>query len=297
MSSFLVSLKALFWNGDKNLPTVLFWILCVFVLSLITYLIVAYLYGKHAPSDLAPNPIQLNTATTLIQNGQSLMLSPGFTIAGFFNVTMGDRTRNSGKNYTTLIGIPNCVEFQIAPATTNPTNTDSANPVNQYSAQLKITTVPSTATAPATYELVNLPPMPIQKWIFLCILRDGRRFDVLYNDQIVGSHRLTAYPNTSTAQSLQVAPDANANAKGVPRFLGTAVHIFTQLYRMSPPDLAVLRAQNSDTTGAPPSALSFPLPSLFSLPDMRTFCLPGLPCTVPTTPPPNPMQMWESIYN
>jgi hypothetical protein len=288
--SFLSSLKALFWDEEKNLPTVLFWILCVFILSIITYLIVAYIYGRKAPSDLAPTAIQLNTATTLVQDGRSLMISPGFTIAGFFNVTMGDRTRSKDTNYTTLIGIPNCVEFQLAPATTNPTNT-GASP-NQYSARLLISTGNNNPT-----EVVNLPPMPMQKWIFVCLLRDGRRFDVLYNDQIVGSHRLTNYPNTSTAQPLQVSPDAKPKAKGVPRFIGTAVHIFTQLYRMTPSELAVLRAQNSDTTGAPPEPLSFPLPSLFSLPNMRTFCLPGLPCTVPTQPPSNTMQMWETIYN
>ena len=282
-SSFTSSIVELFWSNSR--PTMLFWVLMIFTLSLIVYLVVAAVYGSRAPNDLAPTPVQLSTTAQLLDSGatNNLMTNPGFTIAGFFNVTMGDRTTNmqdpNVANYTTLIGIPGTVEFQLAPAGIS---------MNDYSARLRVTTAEGD-------EYVELPPMPQQKWIFLCILRDGRRFDVMYNDQIVGSHRLDRYPNTSTTNPLQIAPSSKKGAAS--RFLGKAVHIFTMNYRMSPSDLAVLRAQLSDTTGAPPEPMPFPLPSIFSFPDFRTFCIPGLPCSNVTQPPPNQMQMWTTIYN
>ena len=284
-SSFTSSIVELFWSNSR--PTMLFWVLMIFTLALIVYLVVAAVYGARAPNDLAPTPVQLNTTTQLLDSRatNALMTSPGFTIAGFFNVTMGDRTTNvqnpNKTNYKTLIGIPGTIAFQLAPAGVS---------MNDYSARLIIIT-------PGGTEYVELPPLPQQKWIFLCILRDGRRFDVMYNDQIVGSHRLDRYPNTSATNPLQVVP-FSAKAPNS-RFLGKAVHIFTMNYRMSPNDLVALRSQHSDTTGAPPEPLPFPLPlpSLFSFPDFRTFCIPGLPCNNVTQPPPNQMQMWTTIYN
>ena len=266
----------------------LFWVLIIFALSFTVYLIVAAIYGAHAPNDLAPTPIQLNTQTQLLTSEQvsSTLTGSGCTVAGFFNVTMGDRTthyQNSDvTNYTTLIGVPNMFEFQLAAAGVS---------MNDYSARLRIITGGNRNTV----EYLELPPMPQQKWIFLCILRDGRRFDVLYNDQIVGSHRLDEYPNVASGGTLQVAPTVTPSASS--RFLGTAVHLFAMNYRMLPADLAIMRAQNSDTTGAPPPALSFPLPSFFAIPDLRFFCIPGLPCAPVTQPLPNRMKMWTSIYN
>jgi len=282
MESFTSSVGQLFWSNDR--PTLLFWILIILLLSLIVYFIIAYVYGKQSPNDLAPTPIQLNTQTQLLSSSDitSMFAGSGSTVCGFFNVTMGDRTTHYQNthvnNYATLIGVQNSFEFQLAPAGVS---------MNDYIARLRI------ATGPGKFEYLDLPPMPQQKWIFLCILREGRRFDVMYNDQIVGSHRLEAYP-TLVGNPLLVSPTP---AAGNPRFLGTAQHIFTMNYRLTPSDLMTLRAQNSDTTGAPPPALSFPLPNLFSFPDLRTWCIPGLPCNPVTEPPPNRMQMWTSIYN
>jgi len=281
MESFTSNVGQLFWSNDR--PTMLFWLLVILLLALTVYLLVAYVYGKKSPNDLAPTPIQLNTQTQLLSSKEAtdLFSGSGSTVCGFFNVTMGDRTTHYQNtnidNYTTLIGVQNSFEFQLAPAAVN---------MNDYVARLRI------ITGTNTIEYLELPPMPQQKWIFLCILREGRRFDVMYNDQIVGSHRLNGYP-TLMGNPLLVSPTT-----GTPRFLGTAEHIFAMNYRLTPSDLVTLRAQNSDTTGAPPQPLPFPLPSFFfSFPDLRTWCIPGLPCTPVTEPPPNRMKMWTSIYS
>jgi hypothetical protein len=280
MESFTAALSQLFWTNER--PTMLFWILIVFTLALIVYLVTAYVYAKQMPSDLAPTVIQLNTQTQLLssQEASTRFSGSSSTVCGFFNVTMGDRTthfQNTNKdNYTTLIGVQNSFEFQLAPAGVS---------MNDYSARVRI------CTGIQKFEYLELPPMPQQKWIFLSILREGRRFDVMYNDQIVGSHRLDEYPIQSN-NPLYVSPNTTTT-----RFLGTAVHLFAMNYRVTPPDLAILRAQLSDTTGAPLEPISFPLPFFSSFPDLRSFCIPGLPCTPVTEPPPDRMKMWTSIYN
>jgi hypothetical protein len=284
MESFTAGVRQLFWSNDR--PTLLFWVLTIFVLSLIVYLVTAYVYGKQMPSDLVPTPTPLTKQIQLLsfKEASDRFSGSGSTVCGFFNVTMGDRTTHfqntNTDNYTTLVGVKDAFEFQLAPA---------GVAMNEYAARVRI------GIGSKKFEYLELPPMPQQKWIFLSILREGRRFDVMYNDQIVGSHRLDAYP-VQPNNPLLVAPTLST-----PRFLGTAVHVFAMNYRLSPSDLAVLRAQMSDTTGAPHSPLTFPLLSTFlsflSVPDLRSFCIPGLPCSPVTEPPPNRMKMWASIYN
>jgi len=242
----------------------------ILILCLVVYGIVAYYYSKAKPLDLVPTIIPLNKKTDLYSSNlatTSFLAGSGGTIAGMLQVVMGDRTVALGStNYTTLIGIVGTVELQLVPA--------NASSPTKSTARLKI-----------GQEIIDLPPFPLQKWVFLAILREGRRFDVMYNNQVVASHRLDNYP-TATANSLQV---------GGPAFLGNAIHISVLNRRLSPAELADMRALFSDTTGAPPTPVPFPFP--FSLPSLQTFCLPGLPCNPVEAPPPNAMKRWSSIYS
>ena len=43
-------------------------------------------------------------------------------------------------------------------------------------------------------ETIKLKPIPRQKWVHIVILRDGRRFDVLYNGKLIASQRLSLVP-------------------------------------------------------------------------------------------------------
>jgi hypothetical protein len=38
-----------------------------------------------------------------------------------------------------------------------------------------------------------LPPIPKQKWMFIAILRDGRRFDIIYNNYDFSIKRYKIY--------------------------------------------------------------------------------------------------------
>lgn len=250
--------------------TLLMWFGIIFLILIIIYAIASYYYYVAPPVDLAPTLTPLNKKTDLLSSNQAtttFISGQGGTITGLFNVHMGDRTVALGAtNYKTLVGIGGTVELQLVPA--------NASSPTKSTARLKIGS-----------EIVNLPPFPQQTWVFLAILREGRRFDVMYNNKIVASHRLDNYPR----------PTQNTLQMGGSAFLGNAIHINVVGRRLAPQELATMRASISDTTGAPPTPLPFPFP--FSLPSFRNFCLPGLPCNPVTTPPADTMKQWNSMYS
>jgi hypothetical protein len=261
------------------------WPAIIFTVLLIILCILLFRNRTPGITDYMSSMVELNKATYPVGSNEThsiLFTGSGCTLAGLFNVTIGDRTNQINTavstNFTTLFGSVGSIEFQLAPAGASATDSN---------AQLLI------GTQSGIPEVVPLPSLPAQKWIFIAILRDGRRFDVLYNDSIVASHRLTSYPGTSVQNKIQVGADPSSPT-APPRFLGNAVHLFALNYRMSPADLAVLRAKYVDTTGGPPTPLPFPFP--IDLLSLQTLCIPGLPCKPVNQPPPNHLQAWSSPY-
>jgi hypothetical protein len=247
------------------------WIIIAFAGLFLLYLLIAYLYSEEGPQDICPKAVSLNKKTNLMASDQAtgFLKGAGGTLTGLFTVDLGDRTASmNASSFSMLFGLQNGVEFQLAPASAD----------RQGTARLVI----ATAKGP---EIVTLPPYPLQKCTFLTILRDGRRFDVMYDNQIVASHRLEHYPSSIT----------NPVSVGGPGFIGNAVHVLVAKTRLNPQEIAIERARYTDTTGcAPPKS---PFPYMFSLPNFMTFCIPGFPCNPATTPPANKMQTWSTLYN
>ncbi len=219
---------------------------------------VEYLVSKPVPVDTPYQALDSeNTRKKLLSSG-------GSTFAGFFNVRLGDRTQ--GAKMIQLVGIKGALVFEISPAVT----------------QLRVSTT-------ERQEIIPLPNFPLQKWIFLSILRDGRRFDVMYNDRIVASHRLDKYPS----------PVSNPLMIGSKELLGSAVNVLVNDKRMSPSEILALRNSLADTNGSPPDKMSFPLPNVLadSIKNLQVACIPGMGCNPVTSPPPNRMKSWDSLYN
>lgn len=251
--------------------TLLLYIGMSFALLVIIYLGLLYFYGKPGPKDLAPSTVSLNTNTNLMSSSEAGLFTSGAggTLCALVNVDIGNRTASMNmSSFSMLLGIKNGIELQLAPASANQTST----------ARLLI----ATTNGP---EAINLPPFPLQKWTFVSILREGRRFDVMYDTQIVASHRLEAY-QTPTISPISI---------GSANLIGNAVHVIVASERLTPQAIATLRAQYSDTTGAPPPPSPFVFP--FELPSFMSFCIPGLPCDSITAPPANRMKSWSSLYN
>ena len=120
---------------------------------------------------------------------QSVLLERGSsTVMGFFNFQQGDRTAKyidklRPDEYIPVMYVANNWSFEISQ---RPSGTMDTN------ARLRVITKGSSGTA--VEQLMDLPSIPKQKWICIAILRDGRRFDIMYDNKIVASHRLQNYP-------------------------------------------------------------------------------------------------------
>jgi hypothetical protein len=260
------------------MPTLVTMAVIIIILAVATYIVISVIRSGTGLQDLAPTPISLSSPTPL-SNSQdvraALLGSAGSTLSAFVNVQMGDRTvRMDDSNYSTLLGIPGVLEFQMAPAPT----TAQGGLENAAVARLRV------KTSLGAWEVIDVPPLPQQKWVFLTILRDGRRFDILYDESIVASHRLMEYP----------AQIANQISVGDKAFLGQVVHVLMAGTRLTPTQVQQQRAQLANTTGAPP--IKFPLPLPIPFGSLQTTCLPGLPCNPIATPPPSGLKSWSTPY-
>jgi hypothetical protein len=129
-----------------------------------------------------------------------------------------------------------------------------------------------------------LPPIPKQKWVFIAILRDGRRFDVIYDNKIVASHRLEFYP-------VIISSPLTVGGTGLD---GKVIHVMVNSKRLNPYDIERERVARVDTNNMVLEANQIDT----SLPGLKLFarCPPGLPCDPITTPPQNNLVQWNTPY-
>jgi len=133
-------------------------------------------------------------------------------------------------------------------------------------------------------EIIDLPNIPKQKWVFLAILRDGRRFDVIYDNQLVASHRLEYYP-------VIISSPLSVGNKGL---AGSVLHVLVNGTRLTPSEVERTRVGYVDTNNTVLEsswiASSFPSIGLFAQ------CPSGLPCDPITKPPANNLFQWRTPY-
>ncbi len=247
------------------------------ILVIITlYIIIYHIYPSSGSSDI------LSTMTSLSQKKdiaysdkifQSVLSTSGSSIMGFFKIDGNDKTMKIDNGFIPLLQIENNVVLEISPVPEFKSGS---------SARLRIYT--NNPSNNKSQEIINLPPIPQQKWVFIAILRDGRRFDVIYDNRIVASHRLEYYPS--------VIP--SPLSVGDKSLLGSVIHVLINSKRMSPYDVERLRLSYIDTNGKiledNTMDISFPTINIFAV------CPPGLPCDPITKPPPNNMYQWSTPY-
>jgi len=263
-------------------------LIVLLILVVVVYTVIAIVYSSaNTYTDLLPSLTGLNVETQVLDSGSvktALLSQGGSTVAGFFNVQFGDRTSRmtdtAALTYTTLVGVKGAFEFQIAPSKLFFDVSGVGMKIPQSTAQLIV------YTSNKQFDTIPLPPLPQQSWVFLSILRDGRRFDVMYDDKIVASQRIDTYP-----MAIQ-----NPLVVGSPALLGQVIHVFTRNTRATPTQISALRATYSDVLGQPP--VKFPIPFLpIPFGNLQTACVPGIPCNPVSAPPTNALKAWSSRYS
>jgi len=202
------------------------------------------------------------TRSTLLGSGSS-------TVMGFFNLQMGNRTQTYGNNFVPMLFVDNNWWLEIA----NGSNGGNAP------ARLRV------ATNSTNPEIIELPSIPYQKWVFIAILRDGRRYDIIYDNRIVASSLLEDYPVLIT-NSLSIGNDIGLNGK--------VIHVMINPSRLSPDDVERERTIyiNTNNDILEDNTVIATLPTI----TLAAKCPPGLPCDNVTKPPMNKMYEWTTPY-
>ena len=204
-----------------------------------------------------------------------LFAQSGSSLAAYVFLKGVDKTTRADNEAPILFSIPGVLEFRYGFTAENSLGSNT---------ELVVYTTNTSATEPSR-ESIPLPNFPAQKWIALTILRDGRRFDVMYNNKVVASKRLAYMP----------AYRSSPLTFGGPAVYGTFSQGRVFNYRLSLSDVRAELARTSDTRFASSTAPT-PEGTGFVSPLDIFRCPGGVFCGKDTPPPKSPLQMWETPY-
>jgi len=246
------------------------------LIAITIYLIVFVIYPGGGNDDVLSTLTPLSEKKDIVMpdvTQKTLLGNNGGTIMGMFNFMNGDRTAKYSNNYIPFLQIANNWYLEVS---------NAPNDKQHTSARLRVRTAAQGSSTKD--EMIELPPIPKQKWVFIAVLRDGRRFDVIYDNKIVASQRLEQYP-------VVVSSPVSIGNKGLD---GAAIHVIINGTRLSPTDIERTRLTIVDTNKlvleANPFNTSLPMISLLAE------CPSGLPCKPVTRPPVNQILKWSTPY-
>jgi hypothetical protein len=247
----------------------------VIVLLLTLYIIFYVIYPGSGNSDILKRMTPLDTKKDILMadvTQSKLLASSGSTVMGFFYLKEGDRTAKYANSFIPLIQVENNWALEISPSLSGRAET---------TAQLRVTTNDGGAIK---QEVIDLPQIPKQKWVFIAILRDGRRFDVIYDNKIVASQRLEYYP-------VNISSSLSVGNKGL---AGSVIHVMINDSRLPPIQVETDRLAHVDTSGTvlEGDAIDMSFPGL----KLLAQCPPGLPCDPITRPPSSNLVQWQTPY-
>jgi hypothetical protein len=252
----------------------------IILLAVVIYVILYVIIPSASYTDVLTKQVDLSKELSVLSSSdvrQTLYGGSGSTIMTFINPIIGDRTPKFTNTYLPILSIDDTFYFEISPSPLEKSSTV---------ARMRIAT---SNTPNNKYETIDLPQLPLQKWTLLSILRDGRRFDVMYDDKIVMSHRLQFYP---------LVP-SNAMKLGNSGLIGRAVHFLVADKRLTPSEVTTQYTKLADTNGAPIVNRSLPF-----FGKLENISIPKLSVSVPgldiapivDNPPPNTMKAWRTPY-
>jgi hypothetical protein len=170
-------------------------------------------------------------------------------------------------------GRPNAASAQLVIRTVG-----MAAPVTQSG-----TPIESTPRVQTVFEeTIPLPEIPFQKWTFITIAREGRRFDIYYNGKIVMSKR--------TQNVVDIRAGFGPITAGDPNLTGKIAFVQTFPQKLSQADVLANYKAKADTTGQP--FISDPTNLFDYLPN----CKGGGCITGPKMRPTSPLLDWQTQY-
>jgi hypothetical protein len=225
------------------------------------------------------------------------------------NATTGDCSVCEHKAFSSVFNVDGIIGLEVMTAPdASRQGTASVQLVLKTEGPTLNSTQTNTSSAAVTQKYIEtmvLPPIPLQKWTMVTVAREGRRFDVYYNDRIVLSQK-TMYMPTNTSLSASFT----GLVSGSPGLGGQMALIQVFSRRYSSGDVTALYRATSDTRGRPyvttlkqdlvglmptasPNAPSLNLSSM--IPSLN-LCPPGGCFNSPVVRPASPLYDWTSPY-
>ena len=131
-----------------------------FVFILITlYIIVYIIYPGSGNNDILSDMTPLNIKKGILSSNiteSTILSSSGSTVMGFFKLHSGDRTSTYMDSFVQLLYITDNWYLEISP-----------KPLDMVAARLRVVTTNGDIKQD---EIIDLPEIPKQKWIFIAIL-------------------------------------------------------------------------------------------------------------------------------
>jgi hypothetical protein len=206
----------------------------------------------------------VQTVATSDQLADPFFRGSGGSLIFYLYLNTLQRTSNMNDPYVTILGIPNSFALQVMPG----------------AARISLFTQKA-GTGQIESEFIDLQRIPEQKWVQIAILREGRRFDVLYNTTLVASHRMKYIPVVQKSGLL-------VGAEGVTGVIG---NVRVAARRLTVQEIQYEHTRTSDTRGKPSLGSILPPKGLAT-----TLCT-GPHCPAATSnSPQNTLQFWSSPY-
>jgi len=184
--------------------------------------------------------------------------------------------KSSSLNNTTpirILELKNCLRIELNPG----------NMKTPQSTTVKIQTRGENNRV--IYESFPLKNLPEQKWIQVVIVKEGRRYTIYYNGEVVFSERTRYFPTINSAQFI-IGDKQLSGDFALPRIAPTE-------YRLN--DVLSDLAATSDTRHKPYLPTESILPSYyFFIPNLG--CPNGFFCFSTSDPVQNPLKNWKSPY-
>lgn len=214
----------------------------------------------------APLSVQTNLATS---DGFAEPFFKGNSGSLLFYVKLepSQRTQDIQNPYSSIVSLARSFSFEI------PVAPDAGFVNKSGQARLVVT------NDKGIKEIIELAPLPLQQWVEVAILREGRRFDVVYNTKTVASQRLRNLPAIRKSTLL-------AGGQGL---RGTIGLVRVASRRLTIGEIQYEYSKTSDTRGKP-----YLKPTLTT--SIKEFCPPGEPCPSVNSEPSSPLLFWDSPY-
>ncbi len=213
-------------------------------------------------------PIKLNNVRVYDKFIPSLLDSDNYTFSFYIFPVAGDKTLKRSSN-----------PFKNPPVF----GWDSLFLFTQESngkTYLSVNTINNNPYDYDNYIKVYCPSLPSQKWTYVAIVIEGRRFSVMYNGRIVASRTIGSMPKVSKSGTLF---SGNAIADN----LGTMAYVSYNDRAMTSEELMIDYASTSNTRGEP--YLSASILDMFG-------CPAGVFCYKPSAPPKQANLAWSTPF-